>query len=472
MTEFTNVDLIIVGAGPAGMAAARRAASGGVTVVVLDQQPLPGGQIWRNVTRNAENPIMRVLGAEYQRGVGQAKEFLASKAVYIPDAQVSRIDHGWTVEYVRDGTIRSISGRFLLLATGAQERPVPFTGWTLPGVMTVGAAQILLKTAGQLPQGPVLVAGNGPLPLLYLQQMRMAGASALAYLDTTPPGMVGRAIRELGGALRDSRQIFKGLAWLPQFNGIPHVKSVKRITANGSTRLETVAIETVDGETRTFAAKTLLVHEGLVPNHQLAVSAGAKLLWDDRQLAFRLDRDEWMNATADGLFIAGDSARIGGAVNAEIEGEIAAIGILLRSGLISNEQANADAALLRRARSKQRAFRQFLDGIYVPTISRIRPDDEAILCRCEELSAGDLRHATLQGGCKGPNQLKVFTRAGMGPCQGRQCGYPVHELVKAVAGLQADDVGLYNPRPPFVPLTLAMVAAQKAAPVETSAGHE
>lgn len=472
MTEISKTDLIIVGAGPAGMAAARRAVDGGLNVVVLDQQSLPGGQIWRSVTRNAESPIIEVLGAEYRRGIGQARAFLASKATYIPDAQVSRVDQGWSVEYVKNDQIETINARFLLLATGAQERPMPFSGWTTPGVMTVGAAQILLKTAGQLPQGPVVVAGNGPLPLLYLQQMRMAGTKAIAYLDTTPPGLLGRALGGLGGALRDPAQILKGLAWLPQFNGIPHIKNVKAMRALGSNRLEAVSVETQRGEVLQFEAKSLLVHEGLVPHHHLAVSAGARLVWDGEQLAFRLERDSWMCAGPDGLFIAGDTVRIGGAVNAEIEGEIAAVGILLQAGKLTEPAAIEGVAALRKMHGKQRAFRAFLDSVYVPNLSRARQQDDTILCRCEELSAGELRHATAQGGCKGPNQLKVFTRAGMGPCQGRQCGYPVHELVKAAVGLPADEVGLYHPRPPFVPITLSMVAAQDAPPVQAASTQE
>ncbi len=155
MNHHASTDLLIVGAGPAGMAAARRAVRGGLSVVVLDSQSQPGGQIWRNAGRNATSPVVDVLGAEYRRGITQVEAFMACGANYIPDAQVSRLSQGWTVEYVRGEEIRSVRGRYLLLATGAQERPVPFTGWTLPGVMTVGAAQILLKTAGQLPQGPL-----------------------------------------------------------------------------------------------------------------------------------------------------------------------------------------------------------------------------------------------------------------------------------------------------------------------------
>ncbi|RUV87568.1 NAD(P)/FAD-dependent oxidoreductase [Mesorhizobium sp.] len=466
MSVLRNFDLVIVGAGPAGMAAARRAVEGGLSVVVVDSQSQPGGQIWRNALRNAASPVVDVLGAEYRRGIQQIQSFLSCGADYVPEAQVSRLNEGWVVEYVKDGAIHALKGTCLLLATGAQERPTPFSGWTLPGVMTVGAAQILLKTAGQLPQGPVVVAGSGPLPLLYLKQMRLAGASAAAYLDTTPRGLLGRAFRNAQGAVRNPGQVLKGLAWLPMFNRIAHVNHVVRITAKGSRRLEAVEFERANGEVSQLVARTLLVHEGLVPNHELAVSAGARLAWDEQQRAFRLDRDQWMNAGLEGLYLAGDSARIGGAVNAEIEGEIAAIGILLHNGLLRPKQARADAARLRGMHALQKSFRSFLDGVYPPNIALAKPEDATILCRCEELTAGGLRNAAVRTGCKGPNQLKTFTRAGMGPCQGRQCGYPVHELVKSVGGLPADQVGLYYPRPPFVPLTVSMLAEFEATEIE------
>ncbi|RUV97485.1 FAD-binding protein [Mesorhizobium sp. M5C.F.Ca.IN.020.14.1.1] len=458
MNEIRIFDLVIVGAGPAGMAAARRAVGGGLSTVVLDSEQQPGGQIWRNALGNATSSVVDVLGSEYRRGVQQVQAFLSSGAEYVPGAQVSRLEHGWIVEYVKDNAIHFVKGKHLLLATGAQERPVPFSGWTLPGVMTVGAAQILLKTAGQLPQGPVVVVGNGPLPLLYLHQMRMAGLTAAAYLDSTPRGLLGRAIRQAQGAIRNPGQVLKGAAWLPTFNRIPYVKNVARIAAKGANRLAAVEVETSNGMTKQFEARTLLVHEGLVPGHQLAVSAGARLAWDSEQFAFRLERDEWMNAGPEGLYLAGDGARIGGALNAKTEGEIAAIGVLLHSGAITLAKATADATPLRGLLSRQKSFRSFLDSVYPPHLALRQPEDATILCRCEELNAGKLRDAAVRTGCKGPNQLKTFTRAGMGPCQGRQCGYPVHELVKSIGGLPAGEVGLYHPRPPFVPVTVSMLA--------------
>lgn len=472
MNRDSSADILIVGAGPAGMAAARRAVRGGLSVVVLDSQSEPGGQIWRNVSRNATSPVVDVLGAEYRRGIQPVEAFLACGAEYIPDAQVSRLSQGWTVEYVKDGEVRTHKGRHLLLATGAQERPVPFSGWTLPGVMTVGAAQILLKTAGQLPRGPVAVVGSGPLPLLYMQQMRLAGKKPVAYLDTTPRGLISRSLRGVRGALQEPGQILKGIAWLPQLNGVCHHRGVVKISSEGTGRLETVRFETSNGRHGHLDVKTLLVHEGLVPSHQLAVSVGAQLMWDVGQSAFRLERDNWMKACPDGLYIVGDGARIGGATNAEIEGEIAAIGILLCHGALTPAQAETEAKPLRAHHARQKSFRRFLDGLYPPNIARIRPDDTTIVCRCEELSAGMLRDAAVRGACCGPNQLKSFTRAGMGPCQGRQCGYPVHELVKSVAGLTAGEVGLFNPRPPFAPLTVTMMASQDAEAILSSSAQE
>lgn len=460
MTEADPVDLVVVGAGPAGMAAAARASQGGLSVVVLDSQPEPGGQIWRGVRRNANSPIMKVLGPEYERGVERVEAFLASKLTYIPNAQVSRIEQGWTVEWVLGGVIYRTKTRYVLLALGAQERPVPLSGWTLPGVMTVGAAQILLKTAGMLPKGPVVVLGNGPLPLLYQQQMRAAGAMQVTYLDSTPKGFFGRAALRMFDAMSDPRQILKGVALLPYFSRVPVVGNITRAYADGKTKLESVRYRTAAGGSGRIEATTLLIHEGLIPNHHLAVSVGARLAWDDGQSAFRLQCDEWMGAARGGLYIAGDGVRIGGARNAEIQGHVAALGVLRAAGALAAEQADLEVAPLRRSLARQKAFRRFLDAVYPPHLALSEYDEATTICRCEELTAGELRDAVRRGACTGPNQLKAFTRAGMGPCQGRQCGYPVHELVKSVAGLTADQVGLYNPRPPFVPLTVAMLAAQ------------
>ncbi|MGH8815805.1 MAG: NAD(P)/FAD-dependent oxidoreductase, partial [Achromobacter pestifer] len=160
-------DVVVIGAGPAGMSAAIGLRGQGLSVLVVDEQPAPGGQIWRAVEAVADTPTGTLLGKEYRAGAELARAFRDSGASYQPQTQVWQIEPGWHVYMTRAGQAEAVRADRIVLALGAQERPAPFPGWTLPGVLTVGAAQILLKTSRQVPSDPVWVAGSGPLPLLY-----------------------------------------------------------------------------------------------------------------------------------------------------------------------------------------------------------------------------------------------------------------------------------------------------------------
>ena len=183
-------DLAVIGAGPAGMAAATIAARLGVETVVLDEQPSPGGQIYRAIT---ETPVRRgtIFGDDYWRGLDLVRAFDGSGATYRPGSAVFSVDARaqdgrHEIGASRDGTAQLLHARHVIVATGAQERPMPIPGWTLPGVLTAGAAQILLKGAGLAPSGRTVLAGSGPLLWLLAAQMLRAGGSLAAILDTTP----------------------------------------------------------------------------------------------------------------------------------------------------------------------------------------------------------------------------------------------------------------------------------------------
>ncbi|MCD0503735.1 NAD(P)/FAD-dependent oxidoreductase, partial [Bordetella petrii] len=189
----SEVDVLVVGAGPAGMSAAIALREAGLRVMVVDEQPAPGGQIWRAVETVAGTPAGAVLGDEYRAGAALAGRFRACGAEYRPQTQVWQIEPGWHVYMSHAGQAEAVRAGQVLLATGAQERPAPFPGWTLPGVLTVGAAQILLKTSREVPANPVWVAGSGPLPLLYMAQLLRAGGRIAGWLDTAPAGQWRRA---------------------------------------------------------------------------------------------------------------------------------------------------------------------------------------------------------------------------------------------------------------------------------------
>jgi NADPH-dependent 2,4-dienoyl-CoA reductase/sulfur reductase-like enzyme len=455
-----TVQTLIVGAGPAGMSAAVRLRQYGMQVMVIDEQPAPGGQIWRAVETAGKGPAAAVLGPDYQSGAALAARFRASGAEYRPQASVWQIEDGWHVYMTRDGKAEVVQAAQVLLAIGAQERPAPFPGWTLPGVMTVGAAQILLKTSNEVPAEPVWIAGSGPLVLLYMTQLLRAGGRIAGWLDTTPAGAWRRALPHAGQALAGWRDLRKGLRWMRELRhaGVLHVRGVQSLRGLGTDHLEAIEYATAGASGQRVPATLLLVHEGVVPSIHMTRAIDCRHAWDAAQSCFVPQVDEWNQSSQPGLFVAGDGAGIGGAKAACLRGELAAIGMALQAGRLDPASARGDAAPLRAALRRELALRPLLDAMYPPRADTRRPADETIVCRCEELTAGEIRRAATIGR-PGPNQIKSLTRAGMGPCQGRQCGYTVAHILADVQSRPVAEVGFYRVRPPLKPLTLGELAA-------------
>lgn len=454
-----RVDLLIVGAGPAGMSAAIVARRYGLDVLVVDEQPAPGGQIWRAVEAVSSTTRAAYLGKAYAKGLAVVEHFRASGAVYEPGTRVWHLEPHGRVFMTRDGAASSVEAKSILLATGAQERPNPFPGWTLPGVMTVGAAQILLKTSGQVPAVPVWIAGNGPLPLLYATQLLKAGGQIAGFLDTARPGGATAAFPSFPAALASAPgDLLKGIAWMSALlRRVPYVRQVSDIEAIGRDQIERIRYAIADGRTYTVDARLLLTHEGVIPTIHPTLVLGCRHRWNDDQRSFAPEVDIWGETSAKGVFVAGDGAGIGGAEAACLRGEIAALRIAMQAQRLSDAQADIEAQPIRRRLHRALATRPFLDSLYRPRSSVLVPAPETIACRCEEVTVASIR-AQAAGGRPGPNQVKAFTRAGMGPCQGRQCNYTIANVLADARGSAVPDVGLYRVRPPLKPLTLEELA--------------
>ncbi len=450
-------DLVIVGAGPAGLSAAVQARALGLDVVVLDEQPAPGGQIWRALEARSARPGGSHAGED--AGAALIRTFRTSGAGYRPGVQVWQIEPGFEVYASRAGTTERIRSRAVLLATGAQERPAPFPGWTLPGVMTVGAAQILLKTSNQVPAEPVLIAGTGPLVLLYACQLLNAGGRIAGILDTAPLPNRTAALPHLAGSLSHPGDLVRGLRWLWRLKRtrIPMTRGVTALRALGDDAVKAVRYQ-VKGCENTTPARLLLVHEGVVPSIHMTLALGCTHKWREDQMCFAPQVNAWGETSVPNLFVAGDGTGIGGAASACHTGELAAIGIAARLGRLGSEAADARATGLRVALKKSLAVRPLLDALYRPRAEVLTPEDDTIVCRCEEVTARQVRAAAAVG-IAGPNQVKTFTRCGMGPCQGRQCGYTVSAIIADATGASMDDVGFYRIRPPLKPVTLGELAS-------------
>ncbi|MEN7529916.1 NAD(P)/FAD-dependent oxidoreductase [Cupriavidus sp. DL-D2] len=469
-SDMLECDLLVVGAGPAGLAAATRAAELGLSTILLDEQPAPGGQIYRAISTT---PVQErnILGADYWHGLDLLTPFQRSGAQYLASATVWSINPrdaeadglGFEVAYSVTGASADpqaglLHCRHIILATGAQERPFPIPGWTLPGVITAGAAQILLKTSGVVPEGRTVLAGGGPLLYLLAYQYLNAGVKIDAILETTASTQWLQALPHAWGFLR-SAYLGKGLKMLRAVRkAVPIISGVTALEAVAGANGQVAELRyTADGQPRTMAVDQLLLHQGVVPNTNLSRAVGAEHAWNERQDCWEPAVDAWGATSVPHLTIAGDGAGIAGAMAAEHRGRLAAIQAAASLGRLDSAARDREAAPHRLALARATRGREFFEVLYRPQPQFRRPVGNTIVCRCEEATAEQVREAARMG-CQGPNQLKAFLRCGMGPCQGRFCGLTVTELIADEQQRHPRDVGYYRLRFPTKPVTLGEIA--------------
>ena len=453
-----HVQLAIVGGGPAGLAAAAEARAKGLSVALLDEQPAPGGQIYRQVEKVSEAAPHRaaVLGKEYLHGATLVRAFRQSGAHYFGRSLVWQIERD-VLWYLKDGEIGSLRAARILIATGALERPVPLPGWTLPGVMTAGAAQILLKESGLIPGEKTVLVGHGPLLLLLAQQLLAAGGSLGAIVETVPSTRYFRALRHLPAAMHGG-YLAKGLRMMLSLRraGVRFYRNAEAVRIEGESAAQAVSFRVGSG-TRTVPASHVFLHEGVIPNAQLPRSIGCRHRWDSEQHCFRPIADDWGNTSVQGIMVAGDGAGIGGARAAEEAGRIAALEAARALGRLDEATRDLEARKVRARLERQTRGRRLLEVLYAPSSALPRAPD-TLVCRCEEVTAGAIRAAVRIGG-RGPNQIKSYLRCGMGPCQGRMCGPTVTQVIADELHLSPQEVGYFRIRPPLKPLPLGALAA-------------
>jgi bacterioferritin-associated ferredoxin len=323
--------------------------------------------------------------------------------------------------------------------------------------MTIGAGQTLLKSSGLIPEGRMVLAGQGPLLWLYAAQVLRAGGTIEAICDTTPLKNYIDAAPYLPSFLL-SKYWMKGLGLIREVKRkVKIINGITKLSAEGEGKVKRLVWQ-AGGRSGAIDADVVMLHQGVVPHVNLAMAAGVKHEWDNVQACFRPVLDESGNTNVHGIMIAGDGAGIGGAESAAERGRLAAIDSVsaLHPDALSKVPARDN---VRNALAKSMLGRKFLDLLYRPTKPfRIPQDDATIVCRCEEITAGEIR-ASVAIGATGPNQLKSYRRTGMGPCQGRLCGLTVTELLAYERGKTPDEIGYYRLRSPVKPISLAELAS-------------
>lgn len=450
-------DIIIIGAGPAGMSAANVAAKHGAEVLVLDEARSPGGQIYRAIEKpgNLNRPE---LGQTYPKGAGLVDAFRKAQVGYVAQASVWQVSPEREVGYSKNGVAHLVSAKQIILAGGALERPMPVQGWTLPGVMTAGSAQILLKESGLAIEG-MAFAGTGPLLYLIVHQYLSAGIPVKAVIDLTPKSNYVKALFHLTGALRATYSIIEGIGWKRQIanSDAQFIQGADNIRINGCENVD--GIEYLKGGSwHHIACKNVALHQGVAPNLNISLAAGCARHWNARQACWNITVDDWLHSSVDGISVAGDGGAIGGAVVAENQGAIAALGALQRLGGIDATACSRLARPHQKILHHALAARPFLETLFRPVAAtRIPQADGIVVCRCEEITVGDIRKLVSEGH-NSPNQLKSISRCGMGPCQGRFCGLTVSEMMADLTQLPVEEAGYYRLRAPLKPLPLDELA--------------
>ncbi len=460
-----NPDVPIVGAGQAGMSAALALNAAGVQVRVVEEQPAAGGQVYRAIERvNQEHPEnLNLYGEDYAKGLSLSQQFSrADIDVFYKTSvwDISIEDDRLPIGLLQVDQASYCHPRHIILATGAMERPMPFPGWTLPRVMTVGAAQTLFKESMLLPDKQPVIAGTGPLIYLSAKQMIAAGRKPAIILDTGPDTV---PLSSLGVLFRASvtnfDALYKGLTWLREIKraSIKRVTGVTSLKAKGDQQLQSV--EYCRGNRR-FEIDTdlLLVHDGVIPNSHLAMATGCSHRWNSQQHHWTPILDARNLSSQPNISIVGDSAGIAGADAAACSGRIVGWQVAGHLGLIDQARCLQETGNDRQALDQIAPLRRFLDSYYQSLeYFEYPPDLDTIVRRCQEVSVEEILKVTKLG-CMGPNQGKAFTRCGMGSCMGRQCGNTVSQLFAKHHNRSVGDIGHYRIRLPVRPLTVKQLA--------------
>lgn len=462
-----RVDAAIVGGGIAGAAAAEVLGRHGVSVAVLDDNLQPGGQYLRGGKRYRES---RMDGVR-RKGLTLIERLYRSSAQILSRAEVIGIEDGFELLAVlENGELCSVKCRHLLLTTGARERFMPFKGWTLPGVISTGGAQILIKQSGIPPAGEMLVGGAGLFLHAVAGDILKSGGRVPAVLSETP-------------MFRRPPSASVLAASFPKF--VQGITSLGRMMISGSTvrwgmrivevhregnlcRVMAVRVDkngySIPGSESVYRVSALAAGFGFSANTELAQLAGCELAFDSGWGGWVVKVSDSLETSMPGIYAAGEITAVGGAGKSLIEGRLAGYSILRQLGRIRTDEMGNEIHALTTARRRQMAFARFFNAQYAfPSDYMARwiqsLSDDVILCRCEEVTLGDVRRAVGEGFVT-PAGIKKATRCGMGICQGSTCKAILMEVMAALTGRPVSGIPPAAVRMPVKPVLLGNLAGR------------
>ena len=434
--------VVIIGAGPAGLSCASRLVNKGLSVVIIDDNLQAGGQYFRQLPQTYRALPRSELLRETER-VGPLFSVLEHQLVtYLPSTTAWASPEALTIAYAGAHGTGRIAAHAIVIATGAHDKPLPFPGWTLPGVISAGGCLNLAKGHGLVPTGKIVVAGNGPLVLVAAATLAAAGAEITHVVEAQPTRFVAAAMAV--GLFYCPSLVMKGIGYRARLlkSGVKFVSGKMIARAIGDEILNAVEIAPVGADGRPdmafrsrLSAQTLITGYALLPGAEFAGLMGCRMVREPVLGGWVPERSERFETSVPCVYAIGDGAGIGGVEIAIAEGHLAA------EAIIGSEARNSIA---RKRYGRLNRFRHILSNAYRLKTRLVAADDETIICRCEELRLSELKAFALPED-RHLHRLKTSTRLGMGRCQGRNC------LTSAATIFELDHNEPFTPFPRFRP---------------------
>lgn len=461
--------IAVIGGGPGGMTAAAKAAKAGADVVLIDERPQLGGQFYKQPLPAADLQLGDFDDKQFRGGRQLIEQLDNSGAKVMLSTRVVGAYEPLDLIVSRDGNTQVVRPEVLIVSTGAYEVSYLFKGWTLPGVMTTGAAQTLLRSYRVLPGHRVMVAGNGPLNFQLAAELTKSGAQVVAVVEaakrpglssaaamarmlTASAGLTAKGAGCLSTLMRNNTSLIYG-------HKISLVDAIEE-AGRPQLRAEISSIPAGRTDTRTFEVDAVCLGSGFRPNNEVLRTLGCKHIANPHSGALETVRDIDCHTSCENILAVGDCTRLGGGPMAQAEGEIAASTALalLNKTLSSRDQ---DSAVKARAMLKRHhRFQQALWSLFeAPRQLQEHVDKDAIVCRCEDLTYAAIQEAMGHNGLKTMASIKRATRAGMGRCQGRYCGPAIARMLAAETGQLVEEAASWAPRPPIKPIRIAELAS-------------
>ncbi len=452
--------VIVIGAGPSGVRCAETLAAAGLRPTVIDENRRDGGQIYRRQPENFTRPYAKLYGTEADKAQSLHESFEAlcgesgGKIDYLPETLAWNIADG-KVHVTSNQRTKALPYDALVICSGATDRLMPVKGWHYAGTYSLGASQIALKAQACAIGRQVVFMGTGPLLYLVASQYVKAGANVAAVLDTSP---FMRRIAALPKLLARPAVLRNGFALVASLKreGVQVLTGITPLEIKGSpeTGVQGVVIRDSRGNERSFECDAVGMGYHLRPETQLADLARCAFRFDHETRQWQPEVGEDGRTSVPGVYLAGDGMKVLGADAAEIGGRLAAMAVLKDFKFKVSEE---DLQKLRAEQAKMDRFRRGLAQAFPwPAQQAAQLPDEAIVCRCETITAGELRRTVCEKGAQEANRAKALCRVGMGRCQGRYCGHAGAEIIAHAAGIPVEQVGRLRGQAPVKPLSMAV----------------